>query len=105
MNGTYKTLRESGWDHTSWTRRRIIRISDSKVHIDTELTRYRKDGTIIASMESLYIVTKEARRWGIKLRSSFDRVITAPVIGGNRNRLARGWTVARLLPNGHSAFA
>jgi hypothetical protein len=78
MIGTYKTLRQSGWDHSSWTRRRIIHISDSKVHIDTEFTRCRNDGTVIASIESLYILTKEAGRWGIKLRSSFDRVIAAP---------------------------
>jgi hypothetical protein len=77
MNGTYKTLRDSGWDHSSWTRRRIIHIFDSKAHVDTEITRYRKDGTVIASIESLYIVTKEAGRWGIKMRSSFDSVIAA----------------------------
>jgi hypothetical protein len=78
MNNTYKTLRDAGWDHSSWTRRRIIHISDSKAHVDTEFTRYRKDGTVIARIESLYIVTKENGRWGIKMRSSFDRVIAAP---------------------------
>jgi len=53
-------------------------MSDSKVHVDTEFTRHPKDGTVIASIESLYIVTKEAGRWGIKMRSSFDTVIAAP---------------------------
>ena len=75
MNTTYKTLRESGWDHTSWTRRRIVHISDSKVHVDTEFTRYRRDGSVIGSFESLYIVTKEDGRWGIKMRSSFEMLI------------------------------
>ena len=83
MNGTYKTLRESGWDHSAWTRRRIVHISDTKAHVDTEITRYRKDGTVITSIESLYIVVKESGRWGIKMRSSFDRVIAAP--GDRRN--------------------
>jgi len=78
MNSTYKTLRESGWDHSSWTRRRIVHISDSKAHVDTEITRHRKDGAVIARLESLYIVTKEDSRWGIKMRSSFDRVIAGP---------------------------
>jgi hypothetical protein len=78
MEGTYKTLRESGWDHSSWTRRRIVHISDSKAHVDTEITRYRKDGTVLARLDSLYIVTKENGRWGIKMRSSFDTVIAAP---------------------------
>jgi hypothetical protein len=75
MNGTYKALRESGWDHTAWTRRRIIHLSDSKVHVDTEFTRYRKDGSVIGSWESLYILTKEDGRWGIKMRSSFETLI------------------------------
>jgi len=78
MSSTYKTLRESGWDHSSWTRRRIVHISDSKAHVDTEITRYRKDGAVIARIESLYIVTREDGRWGIKMRSSFDGVISAP---------------------------
>lgn len=77
MNGTYKTLRESGFDHSSWTRRKAIHVSESKVHVDTEFTRYRKDGSVLAKVDSLYIVTKEGGRWGIKMRSSFDQVIAA----------------------------
>ena len=71
MNATYKAVRDAGWDHSAWTRRRIVHISDSKAHVDTEFTRYRKDGSIIASYESLYVITQENGRWGIKLRSSF----------------------------------
>jgi limonene-1,2-epoxide hydrolase len=83
MNSTYRMLRESGWDHSSWTRRRIVHISDSKAHVDIEFTRHRKDGAVMATIESLYIVTKEGGHWGIKLRSSFDRVVAAP--GDKRN--------------------
>ena len=75
MNNTYRTLRGTGWDHTAWTRRRIIHMSDSKVHVDTEFTRYRKDGSALGRFESLYIVTKEEGRWGIKMRSSFETLI------------------------------
>lgn len=78
MNGTYATLRSQGYDHSSWTRRKIIHMSDSKVHVDTEFTRYRKDGTVLAKSDSLYILTNEGGRWGIKMRSSFDQVIAAP---------------------------
>ena len=70
MNGAYKAFRDAGWDHSAWARRRIVHISDSKAHVDTEFTRYRKDGSIIGSYESLYVVTRENGRWGIKLRSS-----------------------------------
>ena len=75
MNATYTTLRQSGWDHTAWTRRRIIHVSDSKAHVDTEVTPYSKDGSVIGSFESLYILTKEGGRWGIKMRSSFETLI------------------------------
>jgi hypothetical protein len=34
-------------------------------------TRYRLDGSIIASYDSLYIVTLEHGRWAVKMRSSF----------------------------------
>ncbi|CAN5635953.1 hypothetical protein BH23GEM3_BH23GEM3_02640 [soil metagenome] len=71
MNGAYEALRDAGWAHSAWTRRGIVHLSDSKAHVDTEFTRYRQDGSIIGSYESLYIVTKENGRWGIKLRSSF----------------------------------
>ena len=58
------------WDHSQWGRLRIIHSSSDKVHVDTLFTRYRNDGSIIRSFESLYVVTKEQGRWGIKLRSS-----------------------------------
>ena len=65
------SLTARGWHHSGWDRRNIVHVSESKVHVDTQFTRYRADGSIIASYESLYVLTYEAGRWGIKLRSSF----------------------------------
>lgn len=61
----------SDWHHSRWDRRRIISVSSDKVHVDTKFTRYRADGSRIGTFESLYIVTKENGRWGVKLRSSY----------------------------------
>jgi len=61
----------SDWHHSRWDRRRIVHLSADKVHIDTKFTRCRADGSVIGSFESLYIVTKEEGRWGVKMRSSF----------------------------------
>jgi hypothetical protein len=61
----------SDWHHSGWDRRRIIHASEDKMHVDTTFTRYRADGSKIGSYESLYILTKENGRWGVKLRSSF----------------------------------
>jgi hypothetical protein len=61
----------SDWHHSKWDRRRIVHSSGEKVHVDTQFTRYRADGSKIGSYESLYIVIKEEGRLGVKLRSSF----------------------------------
>jgi len=61
----------SDWHHSRWDRRRIIHSSADKVHVDTKFTRCRADGSVIGSYESLYIVTKEDGRWGVKMRSSY----------------------------------
>ncbi len=67
-------LETIGWHHSSWDRRRIVHMSDAKVHVDTKFTRYRKDGSVIASHELLCILTREEGQWGVKMRSAFARI-------------------------------
>jgi hypothetical protein len=67
----WQTMAASGWRHSQWDRRRIVHASADKIHVDTKFTRYRADGSRIGSYESLYILTREDGRWGVKLRSSF----------------------------------
>ncbi len=67
----FAPLQKAGWDYSRWDHRNIIQASDNKVHVDTRFSRYRKDGSKIGTYESLYVVTKENGRWGVKLRSSF----------------------------------
>jgi hypothetical protein len=64
-------LQQGGWDYSRWDHRNIIQASADKVHVDTRFSRYRKDGSKIGSYESLYIVTKENGKWGVKFRSSY----------------------------------
>lgn len=64
-------LQKAGWHHSKWDHRNIIQASDIKVHVDTRFSRYRSDGSLIGTYESLYIVTKENNRWGVKFRSSY----------------------------------
>jgi len=66
-------LKSIGFHHSKWDHRQIIHMSDTKAHVDTKFTRYRIDGTVIGSYESLYILTKENGKWGIKMRSSFAK--------------------------------
>jgi len=67
----WQTMAAGGWHHSNWDRRQIVHASADKIHVDTKFVRYRADGSIIGSYESLYILTKEDGRWGVKLRSSF----------------------------------
>lgn len=64
-------LQQSGWHHSKWDHRNIIQASDDKVHVDTRFSRFRADGSLIGQFESLYIVTKENGKWGVKFRSSY----------------------------------
>jgi hypothetical protein len=59
------------WDHSAWDKRRVIHSGPDKVHIDTRFTRYQADGSVLASYDSLYIVTRQDVRWGVLARSSF----------------------------------
>jgi len=60
-----------GWDHSAWEKREVIHSGPDKVHIDTRFTRYQADGSVLASYDSLYIVTKQSGHWGVLARSSF----------------------------------
>ncbi len=64
-------LEKSGWHHSQWEHRNIVQGTADKVHVDTQFSRFRKDGTKIGVYESLYIVTKENGKWGVKMRSSY----------------------------------
>jgi len=64
-------LQKIRWHHSAWDHRNIVQASPEKVHVDTRYSRYRQDGSLIAHYESLYILTKEKGRWGIKFRSSY----------------------------------
>ena len=64
-------LEATGWHHSAWDRREIVHLGSDKVHVDTRFVRYRADGSVLAAYDSLYVLTRENGRWGIKLRSSF----------------------------------
>ena len=60
-----------GWHHSAWVHRNVVQSSADKVHIDVRFTRYREDGSEIATYDSMYVVTLQDGHWGIQARSSF----------------------------------
>ena len=67
----FDRLSNTDWYHSEWLERNIISITDTKAHVATTVRRFREDGSEIVTFESLYILTKQDGRWGIKFRSSF----------------------------------
>ena len=63
--------RTAGWHHSAYDYKKIVQSSDNKVHVAVRFTRYRADGSKIASYEAVYVVTRVDGRWGIQARSSF----------------------------------
>ena len=70
-SAVFSYLVGTGWARSAWGSREIVHISDSKAHVDTTFIRYREDGSVLSTFESLYILTREDGRWGVKMRSSF----------------------------------
>jgi len=60
-----------GWNHSCWDSREVIQSSDNKVHLLLTFSRYRADGSKIGTFPSIWVMTKQDNRWGIKMRSSF----------------------------------
>ena len=59
------------WASTAWDYVEPIDAGPDKVHFRVQFTRYRADGSAIASYKSLYIVTRKSGRWAIQGRSSW----------------------------------
>lgn len=62
---------QDNWSHSSQDVVEVLHASDVKVHLKIQFTRYRTDGTQIATYQSLWIVVKQGGQWGIIARSSF----------------------------------
>lgn len=69
----FETLPDTGWHKSKWVHRKIIHMSENKVHVDIQFRRDRKDGTEITTASSLYVLIKKDGRWGVKMKSSFLR--------------------------------
>ncbi|MDR2764091.1 MAG: hypothetical protein LBB90_03570 [Tannerella sp.] len=67
----FDALQKTGWSYSRWDHRNVIQASDTKVHVDVRFSRYNKAGALLKTYESLYILTCENGRWGVKMRSSY----------------------------------
>jgi len=56
---------------SKWIEAKIIQASDQKIHVSCAFVREHNDKKTSGPFHSLYIITLEQDRWGVKLRSSF----------------------------------
>ena len=59
------------WARSSFDDIRVVQASDNKVHLDAEINRYDKAGSVITTFRSLWVITLEDGLWAAKFRSSF----------------------------------
>jgi hypothetical protein len=62
---------QDGWHHSAWNETKLIQSSPIKAHYAVRYTRYRADGSIIGTYDSLYVFTALDNDWRIQCRSSF----------------------------------
>ncbi len=61
----------SGWDHSVLDWQKVVQSGQHKVHVAVAFTRYNAAGEAYLTQQSLYVVTRQDRKWAISVRSSF----------------------------------
>lgn len=59
------------WHHSKWNTLKIIQADAGKVHVATQFYRCKSDGSIYATIDSLYVVIRKNGQWLVLGRSSF----------------------------------
>ena len=66
----FERLASTGWHHSAWLSRKVILVSENKVHISTIFERYDENNNPLKQYQSLYIITNKDGHWGVQARSS-----------------------------------
>ena len=69
--GFTEFARRTGWHHSRYDHKQVVQRGPDKAHVAVRFTRYRADGSKIATYDALYVVTKVAGHWGVQMRSTF----------------------------------
>ncbi len=60
-----------GWDHSGWDQIEAVQVAETGANVALTFSRYNADDEVISTFNTLYLVTHEMGRWGIRARSSF----------------------------------
>lgn len=61
----------SDWRYSRFADIKVLQASETKVHLDAEIQRYRADNTLITQFRSLWVIVRIDNVWAAKFRSSF----------------------------------
>ena len=64
----------TGWHRSQWDSFRVLHVSESKVHVAGQYTRYAREGTPILTALVTYVVTHKDGRWGTQARFGAGRM-------------------------------
>ena len=66
-----RLLEKTGWRQSRWDFRRLVHADADKLHFAVQFTRYDAHDKPQGSHQALYILTRQAERWGVQARSSY----------------------------------
>jgi hypothetical protein len=70
----YQPIINSGWDHSAWDYKHIIHVSEHKIHVAGQWSRFNRENELIMSTPVVYVVTCMDGKWGIQARFAVDFV-------------------------------
>ncbi len=70
----YQRIIDSGWDHSEWDYKQVLHVSDDKIHVAGQWSRYNSAGVKILTTPITYIVTCSDGKWGIQSRFACDYI-------------------------------
>lgn len=60
-----------GWHHSAWDQVDPVQVAEGAANVALTFSRYNDRDEVLATFHTLYLVTRENGRWGIRARSSF----------------------------------
>jgi hypothetical protein len=88
----FQALRAQGWRRSSFDNYQVLQVSDRKVHLLVDFTRYGSNDEIISQAQVFYVVTRQDDGWGMQYRSGGPRA--ADLSEGDRDRAVLDATTA-----------
>ena len=71
LNPVLGHLEGFGWHHSAWDEIEALQVAENGVNVALTFSRYNAEDEVISRFKTLYLVTHQNGRWGIRARSSF----------------------------------